>query len=338
MKRTISTIFAFAALFVFAGSGYSQTDDICGEFGLLPSLDSPFAQVPYIYGRITVKGVDRGAKFPKVTITLLGNQQQPNRLIVERSGNYCFKSNGRGGTLVIEVDGVEAIRKTLPMTVASKQREDFEIQVNGAKTQAPPATISAKFSHPQNEKTIELYKKFAEAEGNKDHDRAMRYLKEIVLVDPADFIAWAQLGAVNLQQNSLADAEAAFRKSLELKPEYTTAWLNMGKIRAAQKQFEAAIEIFKYASTLDPSSARTFQLLGEAYLQARKGTLGVEALNEAIRLDPVGMAECHLLIARLYDLAGAKPLAAREYKMFLTKVPEHPDKKKLERYVKENPE
>ena len=92
------------------------------------------------------------------------------------------------------------------------------------------------------------------------------------------------------------------------------------------------------ATAIDPSSARAFQLLGEAYLLARKGTLGVAALNEAVRLDPIGMAECHLLMARLYDLAGVKPLASREYRLFLEKVPQHPEKKKLEKYIKDNPE
>ena len=50
------------------------------------------------------------------------------------------------------------------------------------------------------------------------------------------------------------------------------------------------------------------------------------------------MAECHLLLGRLYDLAGARNLATREYKAFLAKVPEYSEKKKLEKYIKENPE
>ena len=70
----------------------------------------------------------------------------------------------------------------------------------------------------------------------------------------------------------------------------------------------------------------------------RKGTLGVEVLNEAIRLEPVAMAESHLLLAALYDRAGAKFMATREYKMFLEKLPEHKDAKKFKRYIEENPD
>lgn len=141
-----------------------------------------------------------------------------------------------------------------------------------------------------------------------------------------------------LNINSLAEAESAFRKCLNLRADYAPALLNIGMIDAFKKQYPAAIEMFKLAVASDPTNARAYRFLGEAYLQNRQGTLGLEALDQALTLDPVGMAECHLLKARLYDLAGAKNLASHEYKVFLTKVSDHPDRKKFEKYVKDNPE
>ena len=70
----------------------------------------------------------------------------------------------------------------------------------------------------------------------------------------------------------------------------------------------------------------------------RQGTLGLAALDKALEIEPVGMAECHLLKARLYDIAGAKNLASHEYRVFLKKVPDYSDKKTLETYIKDNPE
>jgi predicted Zn-dependent protease len=165
---------------------------------------------------------------------------------------------------------------------------------------------------------------------------AVRSLAEIVAIDPKDFIAWAKLGSLHFELKAFPQADAAFRRSLELKVEYLPVWINVGKLRMAQKQFDAAIEIFKHAASLEPASAWTHQLLGEAYLQARKGALGAEALNKAIEIDPIGMAACHLQLAHLYELAGAKARAAREYRLFLQKVPDHPDKKRFEKYIKEN--
>ncbi|HEX8250725.1 MAG TPA: tetratricopeptide repeat protein [Pyrinomonadaceae bacterium] len=293
--------------------------------------------MPYVFGRVALKDFDPGAKLPNVTVALVDNQST-SRWSVGKTGNYCFKLKSSNSTLIVEVDGVEVARRTLASFGASQQREDFEIYSTQSQKSIPPKAVSAKFFHPVNPKTVELYKKTAEAESRKNSEKAIEHLKEIVSIDPADFIAWAQLGILYEDKNLLAEAESAFRKSLELKIEYAPAWLHMGKIRVAQKQLEAAIEIFKHVTSIEPTSARAFQLLGETYLQARQGTLGAEALNQAIKLDPTGMAESHLLLAHLYNLAGAKQLAAREYKIFLTKQPNHPDKKKFEQYIKNNPE
>ena len=339
MIRPFRYFFFFVALLLFNFTVIGQVDDFCAESGFTPSLDSPFARVPYVYGRITLKGFDPSKKLPNVTISFADRQQPISRFTISKTGNYCFKtSGGGGGTLIIEINGIEATRRSLPSLGATQQREDFEIFATDTQKSTTPGVVSAKFFHPENPKTIELYKKTVKAEGNKESQKAIEYLKEIVVIDPADFIAWAKLGFLYMEKNSLPEAEAAFRKSLELKVEYTPVWINVGLIRVAQKNFAAAIEIFKHAAELEPTSARIFQLLGESYLQTRQGTLGAQALNEAIRLDPVGMADCHLQLAHLYQLAGAKNLAAREYRIFLTKVPDHPDKKKFEKFIKDNPE
>lgn len=315
----------------------AQVDDICGGFGHTPSLNSPFQNIPYVFGRIALKTVKADGKLPRITVTLIDPQQTQQRLTPEKSGKYCFRrTTTSSGTLIIELDGVEAARRSLPAFGAVQQREDFEISDAAGDPLARPSVVSSKFARPPNQKTAELYRKAAAAEAAKDLKGAVERVKAIVEIDPADFIAWAKLGSLYFEQRDYTSAEAAFRKALELNAEYTPAWIIMGRVRLAQNRPENAVEIFKEAARTDPTSARAFQLLGEAYIQLRQGTLGVQALDEALRLDPIGMAESHLLKARLYDLAGAKNLAAAEYKAFLGKVPEHPDKKKFEKYIKEN--
>lgn len=328
----------FFSLIMCIGSVSGQADNFCSEVGYTPSLDSPFAQIPYIYGRITLRGFDPAAKLPNVTITMIDSNQTTNRWTIGKTGNFCFKLTSRGTTLIVEVDGVETARRTVNSFGTAQQREDFEVFAQGSQKSPPPGVVSAKFSHPPNPKTSELYKKLAEPEGKKDSQKVIDYLKEIVALDPTDFIAWAKLGVLYFEKNSYSEADVAFRKSLELKVEYTPAWVNVAMMRVAQKQFEAAIEIFKHAASLEPKSARIYQLLGEAYLQAKKGSLGAEALNKAIELDPTGMAECHLQLAHLYQLAKANNLATKEYKLFLSKVPDYKDKNKLEEFIKKNPE
>ncbi len=337
MKKLLLTMMIFMCLVLLPLMVRAQVDDICREFGVIPSLDMPWAQVPYVYGKVILNGFDATAKH-RVAVVFSDRDNPSRKISLSNTGSYCFKRSGSGGSLAIEVDGIEVARRSLASFGGAQQREDFDVYPNASQKATPPGTISAKFSHPRNEKTVDIYKKAGAAEKAKEIEKAIDYLKEIVAIDPADFIAWSILGSLYLEQKAFPESDAAFRKSLALKVEYSPAWTNVGRLRVAQNQPEAAIEIFKHAISLDPDTARTYRLLGETYLNAKKGSLGVDALNQAIKRDPIGMADCHLLIARLYDLAGAKKYATREYKAFLAKVPDYAEKAKLEKYIKDNPE
>ena len=103
-----------------------------------------------------------------------------------------------------------------------------------------------------------------------------------------------------------------------------------------QKNFDGAVEVLDQAVKIEPGSAQANYFLGEAYLQIKKGSKAVAYLYEALRIDPLGMAEAHLRLAALYHGAGMKEKAAIEYEQFLKKIPDYPDRKKLEQYIAEN--
>lgn len=303
----------------------------------MATLDAPRLTAPFVYGRISILASDN-AKFPKVTVTYSNRSQTPSRVVVDRSGNYCFKiSSGSGGTLSIDINGIEVARREVADFGPAQKREDFQVEVPGnVRTTAPPGVVSSKFAYPPNEKTAAHYRDAASFEKNNDLKSAMSEMRKAVEIDAKDFVAWAYLGNLQFSDKQLQEADASYRKALALREDYTPAWINVGKLRVAQKQTEAAIEIFKYAASLAPDDAHVFRLLGETYLQNKQGTLGAQALNHAIRLDPVGQADCHLQLAHLFQLAGAMDLAAAEYKKFLAKVPNHAEKGKFEKFIRQN--
>jgi cytochrome c-type biogenesis protein CcmH/NrfG len=316
----------------------AQVDQFCEEFGYRPILDAPHLSAPYVYGRVVIKADAPVARFPKVTITYSNRSQSPTRQTITNSGNYCFPvTSGNGGILVIEIEGVEVTRRQVADFGPAQKREDFDVTVPGPNRSIAPSAVSSKFYYPPNERTVPLYSKAAEAEKRKAYSEAISFVKDIVAKDPEDFLGWEYLGTLYFNERLYSEADAAYRKSLTLRINYPRAWVNVGKLRVAQKNFGGAIEIFKHAISLEPEVALTYRLLGEAYLQNKQGSLGEQALKEALRLDPVAMAECHLVLAHLYQLAGAKPLAAVEYKVLLEKVPNHPERKKFEKFIKENP-
>jgi Tfp pilus assembly protein PilF len=320
--------------------GQGQADVMCRESGQMPSREvgrqGKLAQ--FVFGHVNVRGIAPGTPLPRVTVTYSDIVQPAIRQLVTQSGNYCFKRLGASAMVVVEVDGVEVGRKSFSDLSDPQQREDFDVIPPSLQQKAAPGVVSTKFTREPNEKTTDLYKRAAAAEGAKDISGAVESIKEIVALDPADFVAWAKLGSLYLGMDALPEAEAAFKHAIASRPDYTPVLLNYGTLLAVEKRIPESIELFKRAVVSDPSSARAYRLLGEAYLQNRQGTMGIAALDEALRIDPIGMAECHLLKARLYDLAGAKNLASHEYKAYLAKVPNYEEKAKLQKYIKDNPE
>lgn len=333
MRLIFRCAFVSIAVFACVYAAAAQADEICGETGGTVWMNSS-----YVFGKIHLNGFDRAGKLPKITVTL-SRSQRDYRFTIGWSGNYCFRDvDGGGGTLIVDIEGVEVGRQTLPASGLIKQhRQDFDVYDLRINSPKPPGTVSAKYVYPRTEQNAKLFEEAAAAEKARDFDRSVKLLKEIVAADPADFLAWARLGSIFFDRNDHSAAASAYKKALEAKPDLAPAMMNLGRISLIRQDITAAIEILDKATQTDPTLARAFQLLGEAYLLDRKGTLGVKALNEAIRLDPIGMAECHLLMATLYDRAGAKSLASREYALFLEKVPEHADKDKFKAYIKKNP-
>src|SRR5215210_2884325 len=102
MNQPIKYLLILFSLIVLVCNVSGQVDEICAEAGYTPSLDSPFAHIPYIYGRIILKGFDPGAKLPNVTISMMDSQQSGSRITIGKSGNYCFKMrNSSGGVLAV---------------------------------------------------------------------------------------------------------------------------------------------------------------------------------------------------------------------------------------------
>ncbi|HMT07012.1 MAG TPA: tetratricopeptide repeat protein, partial [Pyrinomonadaceae bacterium] len=165
---------------------------------------------------------------------------------------------------------------------------------------------------------------------------AIKMFDKVLAADPKDYEAWTELGNIYFRKGSTDNAEAAYFKAIELKRDYFLALLNLGKLYFGAKRFDDAILVLSNATKANSESADAYHFLGESYLAVKKGSLAVPAMNNAIKLAPTEKAELHLRLASLYDAANLKKRAADEYKLFLEKKPDHPDKAKYEKYIAEN--
>ena len=196
--------------------------------------------------------------------------------------------------------------------------------------------ISARNSYQRTKENQRSFEKAMARLGENNGEISSKMLKDLILKDPDDFVAQTELGNIYCNNKLYADAWPLYKHAAELKPDYVNAWFGLGRADLALKNVVDAIDVLTAAYKLAPDSADVNHFIGEAYLQNKQGALAIKYMRRAIEISPEQKADLHLRIAWLYDAAGAKNLAAEEYKLLLQKKPNHPDKQKMLDYIAAN--
>lgn len=261
-----------------------------------------------------------------------------SRQRVGNGGRYRFNNVFNGDYyLAVELDSVEIARMPIliPANAVEHIRQDLEFRWKGEATRAA-GTVSAADNYNRSSQNRALYQRATQEIKSKNFTQAAATLRSVVEADPKDYPAWTDLGMVYFIEKKYEDAEKSYASAIAAKPDHVPALVSLGRVRLATKNNERAIETLEAALKADPKSAMANYFLGEAYLALKKGSKAVGYLNEALRLDPVGMADAHLRLGSLYNLAGYKDRAALEYEQFLQKKPDYAERKRLEEYIQTN--
>ena len=296
-----------------------------------------------LFGDFTVEGDKADTTRPQNFLIILysSSGQVVGRQQIMSGGRYRFDNVPNGEyDLVVELERSEVTRTRF--LVHELRRTDVRRDIalawreNSNPASKNTGTVTVGDSYTRTSANKARFEKGLEATKKKEFDQAISLFQQVVADDPKDWVAWTELGTLHFKLDKPGEAEKFYLRALDMNPTFILALLNLGKLRVSQKNFDAAIEILDRAVQSEPRSADANDLLGDAYLQVKKGSKAVVYLNEAIRLDPIGKAEVHLRLAALYNGAGLKDRAANEYEQFLSKKPDHPDRKKLEQYILEN--
>jgi tetratricopeptide (TPR) repeat protein len=94
------------------------------------------------------------------------------------------------------------------------------------------------------------------------------------------------LGSTLRAQGKLAEAVAAFKEAIRLKPDFPEAHYNLGLSLAAQKKFPEAVAAYREALRLKPDLPQGHYNLGLSLAAQNKSAEAVAAFKEAIRLKP----------------------------------------------------
>jgi len=157
---------------------------------------------------------------------------------------------------------------------------------------------------------------------------AQPLLKKVVESDPANFVAWFDLGFVENALGHKEDSVAAYRKSVAAKPDVFESNLNLG-LQLAKSGSPDAEHFLRAATTLTPTShvaegkERAWLSLGHV-LEASKPEEALAAYAEAAKLQPKD-PEPHLSRGAHFERQNKFADAEQEYKEALALDPASSD-------------
>lgn len=106
------------------------------------------------------------------------------------------------------------------------------------------------------------------------------------------------------------EAAAAFRKAVDLKPDFARAWNNLGIALASLNAFEGGEQALERAVQLSPGYASAWLNLGSVQMEAKQFEQAVQSLGRGLALQPddtLGwsrLAYCEAALGRWEEAAG----------------------------------
>jgi tetratricopeptide (TPR) repeat protein len=126
---------------------------------------------------------------------------------------------------------------------------------------------------------------------------------------------WFEIGLQLEQVGAVADAEAAYRRTVRLDPQHADALVNLGRLRHAVKALAEAEALYQRALAVAPDHATAHFNLGVVLEDRGALDEAVESYRQAITFDGEA-ADAHYNLARLYEQRGDLRAALRHFSRF----------------------
>jgi tetratricopeptide (TPR) repeat protein len=165
----------------------------------------------------------------------------------------------------------------------------------------------------------------------KQYDKAEADYRQILQRDPTNALALANLAAIELEEDKLADAEIHIQAALAQSPNDAYNLSTYGYLKYREQKFDEALKALSRAAKLDPSNPQIQNYLGVTLSHMGLQAEAEAALRKAIELDPgYGAAHNNLAVIYLNDNPPAPALARLEYQKALDNgEPRSPELEKM---------
>jgi Flp pilus assembly protein TadD len=115
-------------------------------------------------------------------------------------------------------------------------------------------------------------------------DEAIKYLNQATTLDPNHFPSFYLFGVIQSQKRNFLEAEKAFRKCLELKPDHGETHLRLGIVLEEMLELDKAEEEYKKAYAIS-GNVESLINLAKLYYDQKKLDLALETIQKATQKD-----------------------------------------------------
>lgn len=150
-------------------------------------------------------------------------------------------------------------------------------------------------------------------------DEAERILRQVVIAEPANVLAWQMLGRVLMDMRRPRHAAEVFGQAARLRPDQGEVLIDMARALGEIGQLAQALSAAKRATEILPNSAAAWVELARRYRMLSQINSALAAIRKAEQLAPSDPDVLILLSLTLHDLgrnidsvsAGRRALASR---------------------------
>lgn len=124
------------------------------------------------------------------------------------------------------------------------------------------------------------------AYNNKDYNKAIATLQDMIKAGFASAEVYCNLGAVYTQTKHFQEAVNAYQEALKSNPKLMSTYHNFGNLLKNLKKYNEALQLFIMGVKQNPNDYNLHNNIGMVYELLGKNTQAIEAYKNAVRINP----------------------------------------------------
>lgn len=159
----------------------------------------------------------------------------------------------------------------------------------------------------------------AAAERETKFRAAINSFQEALKLDPKFYKAYHRTGMLHGELDEPEKADAAYRKTIEIKPSYSPAFVSLGHMYIDYGFANVAMVVLQTGAEINGKDARMWNGLGRAYFELGQYQEAVDAYSKAKAIDPDGVDTLHGL-GMAYAGLNKRKEAKENLELFISKA------------------